>query len=217
MPNNSHLVKKNSTNQNIKTMENKFFTLIKPALNYIDKGNFFRQPFSWLYTIIAVLSLLVPFYLLYQAIDSNIFKAPAKFIIVFILIWFVIAFVSWLSFQLWWDRKSKVSKTTEEGEEFIATPVFSHLIQTFGECLGMWVGIVGFAFALIATIILGSEGAYLARTLGMGFLSTGAANIILMPIYGFLIIVFFRFAAEIFRALTSIANTAKKQIKFFEK
>ncbi len=198
-------------------MENKFFTLIRPMLSYIDKGDFFRKPFSWLYTIIAVLNLIIPFYILYTAIDGNIFKTPVKFIIVFILIWFVIAFVSWLSFQLWWDRKNKVSKTTEEGEEFIATPVFSHLIQTFGEWFGMWIGIVGFAFALIATIIIGSEGAYLARTLGLGFLETGAINIILMPIYGFLTIVFFRFIAEIFRALTSIANTAKKQLKFFEK
>ncbi|MFP4556823.1 MAG: hypothetical protein ACLFNU_08125 [Bacteroidales bacterium] len=191
-------------------MDSKFFTFIKPALTFVDNGDFFRKPFNWLYTILAALNLLAPIFILISAINNNIFTTPAKYIIVFILVWLVVLLVSWLSFQLWWDRREKVAKTSEVGQDFIATPVFSHFIQTIGEWFGLWVGILGFAFALIATIFLGSDGDFMARQLGMGFLGVGFQNIILMPIYGFLIIVFFRFLAETFRALASIANNTKK-------
>jgi len=111
---------------------------------------------------------------------------------------------------IWWDRKIKVTATSVEGNEFIATPVFSHLIQTFGEWIGTWIGIVGFTVAILTTIILGNEGDYLSYQIGIPFLKTGFAFIILMPIYGFLIIVISRFLAEQFRALSSIANNTRK-------
>lgn len=198
-------------------MDNIFFTFIKPVLAYVDKGHFFRKPFGWLYLIIAALNLLFPVAVLIGVIDNNFFKfANAQAITVFFLIWIMIVFVSWLSFQLWWQRREMVVATSEEGAEFVATPVFSHLIQTFGEWLGMWIGIVGFWFALVATIILGSDAGMLARQLGIPFLEAGVLFIIIMPIYGFLVVVFFRFLAELFRALTSLANTAKKQLSYFE-
>ena len=191
-------------------MDNKFFTFIKPYLSYIDNGHFYRKPFSWLYIIFAVLNLLLPIFIFYKAVDNRIFDAPSKFIIVFLLIWIIIAFVSWISFQLWWDRKFKVTATSVEGDEFIATPVFSNLIQTFGEWIGTWIGIVGFTVAILTTLILGNEGDNLSYQIGIPFLKTGFAFIILMPIYGFLIIVISRFLAEQFRALSSIANNTRK-------
>jgi len=191
-------------------MENKFFTFIKPYLTFIDNGHLYRKPFSWLYTLLAVVNLILPIYIFYQAADNRIFDAPAKFIIVFLLVWIIIAFASWISFQLWWDRKSKVITTSSEGDEFVATPVFSHLIQTIGEWLGTWIGIVGFSVALLTTLILGDEGYYLSSLLGLGFMKTGFLFIILMPIFGFLIIVATRFLAEQFRALSSIANNTRK-------
>ena len=191
-------------------MENKFFTFIKPYLSFIDNGHLYRKPFCWLYTLLAVINLILPIYIFYQAADNGIFDAPAKFIIVFLLVWIIIAFASWISFQLWWDRKSKVITTSSEGDEFVATPVFSHLIQTIGEWLGTWLGIVGFSVALLTNLILGDEGYYLSRQLGLGFMKTGFLFIILMPIYGFLIIVATRFLAEQFRALSSIANNTRK-------
>ncbi|TVR41990.1 MAG: hypothetical protein EA394_04770 [Bacteroidia bacterium] len=198
-------------------MDNVFFNFIKPVLAFIDKGDFFRKPFGWLYTIIAVINLIIPIAVLVAAIDNNVFRMPGKFVFVFILIFLVVAFVSWLSFQIWWDRRDKVTITSKEGEEFIATPVFSHLIQTFGEWLGAWIGILGFSFALFSTIFLGEEARLLSGQIGLPFLETGILFIILMPIYGFLTVVFFRFLAEIFRALTSLANTAKRQLSYFEK
>jgi len=191
-------------------MDNKFLTFIKPYLSFIDNGHLYRKPFSWLYTILAIINLILPLYIFYMAADNNIFDSPAKFIIVFLLLWVIIAFAGWVSFQLWWDRKSKIIDTSVEGDEFVATPVFSHLIQTIGEWLGTWIGIVGFGFALLTTIILGDDGYYLSRQIGLDFMETGWLFVVLMPIYGFLIIVVTRFLAEQFRALASIANNTKK-------
>ena len=190
-------------------MDNKFFTFIKPYLSYIDKGHLYRNPFSWLYVLFAIINLILPIYIFFQALDNRIFDSPAKYIIMFFLVWIIIALASWVSFQLWWDRKSKVSLTSSEGDEFVATPVFSHLIQTLGEWLGTWFVIVGFSVSLLTAIFIGDDANYLSY-LGIPFLETGFLSIIINPIYGFLIIVGFRFLAEQFRALSSIANNTRK-------
>ncbi|MDO5665005.1 MAG: hypothetical protein Q4G63_07090 [Bacteroidia bacterium] len=191
-------------------MENKFLTFIKPYLSYIDNGQFFRKPLSWLYTLLAIVNLLIPIYVFYIASKSGIFNSPAKFVIVFLLLWMIIVFAGWVSFQLWWDRKSRINMSSTTDDEFIATPALSHLIQTFGEWIGTWIGLVGFGFALLTTIILGKEGYYLGENLGIPYLSTGWIAILTMPITGFLIIVFSRFLAEQIKALSAIANNTKK-------
>ena len=38
--------------------DNKFFSFFEPVLKYIDTGKFFREPFRWLYAILAILNLL---------------------------------------------------------------------------------------------------------------------------------------------------------------
>jgi len=191
-------------------MDNKFLTFIKPYLLFIDNGNLYRKPFSWLYAIMAIVNLILPLFVFYMAADNRIFSSSAKFIIVFLLVWIIIAFASWVSFQLWWDRKSKITDTSTESDEFVATPVFSHLIQTIGEWLGTWIGIVGFGATLLTTIILGDSGYYFSNLIGFSFIKTGWLFVVLMPIYGFLIIVVSRFLAEQFRALASIANNTRK-------
>ena len=192
-------------------MKNKFFTFITPYLNFIDRGDIFRKPFSWLYALYAIINLLVPFIALFWAIEKNIFEyGDSKVLMIFFFNWIVIAFASWVSFQLFWDRRIKVTQTTIEGDEFLATPVFSHFVQTLGEWIGTWVGIVGTAISLSFTIFMGDIGSYYMQDLGIPFFEAGITSIILMPIYGFLIIVFGRFLAETFRALSSIANNTKK-------
>lgn len=192
-------------------MENKFLTFIRPYLSFIDNGHFFRKPFSWLYTLLAIINLLIPINVFYQASDNRIFDSPAKYIIVFLLVWVIIAFASWVGFQLWWDRKSKINMASTAGDEFIATPALSHFIQTLGEWIGTWIGLVGFGFALLATIILGDEGYYLGNSFGIPYLNTGWMAILSMPIVGFLIIVFSRFLAEQIKALSAIANNTKQR------
>jgi hypothetical protein len=82
-----------------------------------------------------------------------------------------------------------------------------------GEWIGTWIGLVGFGFALLTTIILGNEGYYFSEIIGIPYLNTnsGWMAILTMPIVGFLIIVFSRFLAEQIRALSAIANNTKKQ------
>jgi hypothetical protein len=191
-------------------MDNKFFTFIKPYLSFIDNGHFFRKPFVWLYTLLAAVNLIFPIYIFYKAVDNNIFEAPVKSIIVFLIVWIIIAFASWVSFQLWWDRKQKVTTIYANGDDFVAIPVFSHFIQTMGEWLGTWIGIVGFSVALLGTLLLGDDEGGLPRQIGAPFLETGFVAIVKMPIYGFLIVVFARSIAEVLRALASIANNTKK-------
>ncbi len=197
-------------------MDNKFFTFLKPALDYIDTGKLFRKPVSWLYTIIAVINLLIPFYILYVIIDNKIFSyASGKDTVVLILLLIITAGISWLGFQLWWDRKEKVSTSSEESDDFVATPVIAHVLKTTGEWLGLWIGVFGFLAAVILTVFYGGDSG-MGAAMGFDFVSAGVDAIIRLPIMGFLTIVVFRFFAEFVKALPTIANSAKKQLKYFE-
>ena len=191
-------------------MENKFFNFIAPYLSAIDDGKFIRKPFSWLYSLIAIINLLLPFYLLYQAINNRMFDYGGKIIFGFILAWVTISIACWIGFQIWWDRKNKITSFFSTGDEFIATPTFSHFIQTFGEWIGTLVGLIGFIFGLLSIIALGEVGYFLSRQLGVPFINMGILSIIFAPIYGFLIIILTRFLAEQIRALVAIANNTKK-------
>lgn len=195
-------------------MDNKLLTFIKPYLSLIDNGHLYRRPFIWLYAIFAIINLIYPIYFFLNSTDDNhIFDLPAKYVIAFCFVWIIIGFASWISFQLWMDRKSKIINTSIEGDYFVVTPVVSHLIQTIGEWLGTWIGIVGFGTALSATIILGSEGFYFLEHIGLGFLYPRSfvlwVSIVLTPIYGYLIIVATRFLAELIRAPATNANKTK--------
>ncbi|MFO7790338.1 MAG: hypothetical protein R6V32_07185 [Bacteroidales bacterium] len=185
---------------------NKFTAFISPVLKTVDEGDFFRKPMSWLYFLMAVLNLLLPFYVLYQAIDGNIFGGKAKWVFAFILIWLFLIAASWIGFQIWWNRKDRVTTATEKDDEFVSTPVFSHFLQTFGEWLGSFYAIAGFGVALIGVIFLG-EGSTLP---GLQMFTGSWINIIIYPLTGYLIVVLFRFIAEQTRALVQIANNTKK-------
>jgi hypothetical protein len=182
-------------------MENKFLTFIRPYLSYIDDGHFFRKLFSWLYILLAVVNLLIPIYLLSWAVIGGITS---------MLLWVIIAFTGWVSFQLWWNRRSKINMYSITGDDFVATPVFSHFIQTLGEWLGIHIGLVGFGFALTGRVFGRVFFIELFEEENPYFL-TGWVGVITMPIIGFLIIVFFRYLSERMRALASIANNTKKQ------
>jgi hypothetical protein len=188
----------------------KIFSFIAPFLSFIDSGKLFRKPFSWLYIALAALNVVLPFWILYKAIDSSIFDYGAKFVFAFLFIWIVTLAASWVGFQIWWNRRTKVLESSSEGSEFPATPVIAHFIQTIGEWLGSWVAIVGFGFSLFSWIFLGEEAAAaLGSAMELPF-SGGLVPMIVTPITGFMIIVLFRFFAEQCRALATIANNTKK-------
>lgn len=181
-----------------------FFNFSKPYLDFVGKGKIF----SFVYLIMAVINLILPFVIMYMVIDSGFFRAGAKYVFTFIFSWLVIVFACWIGFQIWWDRRSKVSEVAES--EFIATPIFSEILQTAGEWLGTLIGIIGFGVGLIATIALGNEARYLFDVIGMGSLGMGPIVIIIGPIIGFFTIIIFRFLAEQLRILAALANNTKE-------
>lgn len=187
-------------------MNNKLFTFLDPLLGYIDNGRFFREPFRWLYVIFAVLNLLFPIAILVKVIDTRFFKfAEGKAIFAFILIFIILCGGAWGSYLLWMNRKNKLKEVIQEDNEFIAIPVVSHLTQTVGEWLGLYIGVVGTLCSLIIALLAANELQYVMPV------STGI--FFLMPIYGFLIVVFARLLAELYRALAVIANNTKKLTK----
>ncbi len=196
----------------VETSGNKLLTFINPYLAYIDSGQLFRKPFSWLYILMGVINLLLPLVILYELIDNKIFSAPFKIAFAILLGWLVIALAGWVSFQIWWDRKSKITVTSADNAEFVATPAFSHLIQTFGEWIGTWIGFAGSLFALFTSILLRGEDRYMIGQIPIvgEYLHGGFAYVFLMPAFGFLIIVFARFMAEQIKALSVIANNTKR-------
>ena len=188
--------------------DNKFFSFFDPVLKYIDTGKFFREPFRWLYAILAILNLLFPIVLLVRAIESDLFRLGGGGVItVFIFIWIVVVFISWIGFQIWWNRRKKIYSVITAHDDFVAIPVFSNFIQTFGEWLGMLIGIGNPMLILIVAVFLKGD----TSMLRLPLVGSGALiNIVLHPIYGFMIVVVTRAIAETFRALTAIANNTKK-------
>ncbi|MEM5948616.1 hypothetical protein WKV44_08680 [Spirochaetia bacterium 38H-sp] len=188
----------------------KFFNFIKPYLDFIDSGKLYREPFSWIYIVISVLNLVLPLYMLISSVINGVFAAGFNFAIAFLLVWIVIAFTGWLGFQLWWNRSKRVIAISEEGADFVATPVFAHFIQTFGEWAGTCLAIVGFFATVIFNIFFGKDAFWFASMIGLGAFQGGWINLVFLPILGFFIIIFSRFIAESARALAAIANNTRK-------
>jgi hypothetical protein len=181
-----------------------FFNFARPYLDFISQG----KVFFLIYIIMAAVNLLLPFAVLFKAVDVGLFQGPAKLVFAFLLSWIVIAFACWIGFQIWWHRRTIVSDVSTS--EFVATPIFSEILQTLGEWLGTFIGIIGAGVGLIATIFLGAEARYLFMATGMEFLDMGAAVILVGPVIGFFIIITFRFLAEQVRILAALANNTKE-------
>ena len=183
-----------------------FFNFAKPYFDYIGKGRIY----TLVYVVMALLNLLVPLAVIFVVIQSGYMRhAGTSVVIAFIVLWLIIAFASWIGFQLWWYRKSSVKNF--ESKDFIATPVVSDILQTFGECLGTFVGIVGAGAGIIAVFFLGHAREYLFH--GFSFLRFGPLLIAGGPVAGFFILLIFRFIAEQIRIFAAIANNTKQHIR----
>jgi hypothetical protein len=193
-----------AVNNNIgQTGGNPFFDFSKPYLDIIGK----EKIFSFVYYVMAVLNLLLPVVIMVAVIYSGF--PSGKLGVAFGFSWLVVTFACWISFQLWWDRRTKISDTADT--QFVATVAFSSILQTVGEWVGTFIGIVGAGVGLVATVLLGSHSAIIFEMIGMDFLSAmGPGVIIVGPVTGFFIIVIFRFLAEQLLVFASIANNTGK-------
>ena len=186
---------------------NKLLYFFKPYFDYIDAGLLFKKPFYWLYAVFAGLNLLAPLLIIIGAFSNNIFDLPGKFTFAFLFIWVFSAVAHVLGFQLWWRRKDQVMEQSKEGSDFVATPVYAHLVQTSGEFLGSYLAILFTGIGLISTIILGGDAGRIVRFFPVPVPVDNAFVLIFMgPAIGFFLIVSFRVLAELIRALASIAN-----------
>ena len=182
---------------------NSFFTFSKPYLDFIGK----EKIFGLVYVVMAVLNLLLPLVIIFQAINAGLFQAGGRFTVAFILSWIVIVFACWIGFQLWWDRKKKLKSVSTS--EFVATPIFSGIIETFGEWMGTMIGIIGAGVGLIASIFLGNSAGMLFSAMGLNFMQYGVLVVIIGPVVGFFTIIVFRFLAEQLRIFAALANNVK--------
>ena len=187
-----------------KLVESPFFIFAKPYFEFIGKGKIF----SLVYYLMAAANLILPFVILYLVIDSGLFSLGAKYVFAFIFSWLVIVFACWIGFQLWWDRLKKVRDIGTS--EFIAIPMLSEIIQTFGEWLGTLIGIVGAGVGLIAVIFLGKDMNQLFNYIGLDFMKYGIANVIIGPVIGCAIIIVYRFFAELIRLFAALVNNTKE-------
>lgn len=193
-----------------KSNDNPFLGFAKPYFDFIGKGKIY----SIFYVAMAFLNLLLPLVVIYVVIDSGFLQnSGARVVVAFMISWLVIAFSSWVGFQLWWTRKSGIRRF--ESSDFIATPVISDILQTFGECLGSFIAINGVGIGFIATVLLWDVTRIPLSVVTFGVLDSGGyfycgpAAIVGSLITAFVIIIFFRFIAEQIRIFAAIANNTR--------
>jgi hypothetical protein len=193
--------------------QGKFFTFLNPLIKTFDNGSFFRRPMSLLYKLFAIVFLLVPLVLLISGI-RNLEYLRASYTLALVLAFLILSFTSWLCFQIWWSRSKHINEIIRKDSEFVVTPLIAHMLQTTGESLGIFIGIGLFLSMLVALLVAGSEG---VRAISMGDLAdlTGGAaiGILVIPMYGFFIVLIFRFLAEQIKTWAAIANNTKKERK----
>lgn len=173
-----------------------------PYIKLIDSGALYRQPFKVLYTVFAVLNLLGILGVLGIMFQGGIAPVVAGIFGIFAL---------WIGFQIWWDRREKVNAFVNPGSEFVALPVFSHLLQTNGEWAGTVFAIAGVGASLGGLLSsMGSSGRGYYGSDPMAMLGgMGVAGLIIAPIGGFLIIILTRALAEQIRALARVADNTR--------
>jgi len=181
---------------------NKVVSFVKLALGYIDSGNFFRAPVKGFYVLLAVLSVLAPFYLLYlffTEVEVTVWKA-----LVLLLCGVVVVAGGAVTALMWWYRKDQLATMVAEEDDFPVTPIMTHLMRTAGEASGFFVGIVLFLCALVLWVLGGD----LLRGVLPGF--KGFVSLFLLPVIGFLIVLVTRFNAETLYALAATASNTKR-------
>lgn len=193
-------------------MANTPHSFVKPFLGYIDNGDFFRKPFRILYLVIAVVVALAPFFALWSIIDSGVFKfAKAGMIIGIVLAWLVMLAGFLFVALIWWTRADQLQDLGRSGDEYPVTPIFAHFVRTSGESGGVIVGGVMFLVTLILLIFSGKQGGALLSSVP-GLAGGTWVTVFMMPVAGFLIVLFSRFISEQIRAIVNIAQNTKRSI-----
>ncbi|MBD5297979.1 MAG: hypothetical protein HDS21_07885 [Bacteroides sp.] len=187
-------------------MDSKFFNLIRPLTNYIDSGRFFSQPLQCIYYVFGILCLLIPFYVIYELADWGFFSyANGKELLSFFVVIIGLLGVCILCFLLWFNRAEKLSTLLSPNSKFVAVPAVANLIQTGGEVFGIFMGVFGFYCSLFY-LLLDTRFFFIPNDI----YHLGIMGVIVMPIFGYVIVVGSRYLAELVLSIADIANNTDK-------
>lgn len=175
---------------------------INPVLRYIDSGKFFREPFKWVYYILGVLNVIIPYKLIAMISEYGRYL-DGKYMTCLVLLTIISIPFAFYGAMLWIKRGNELKRDAGDGSRFIAIPIVANFVQTSGEWLGYLMGVGGFITALMLLLFGGRELGYFLP------MDVNPLSLIAFPICGFLIVVFARFIAESFLALASIANNTQ--------
>lgn len=179
----------------------KLFGFIGSALDFVDSGRFFRDPFKWVYYLLGVTNFAIPLMLIVQLCNDAKYMPGKSIFMTILMIIFALA-IAFFACVWWFKRGNALVLDARAGSRFVAIPMISNLTQTFGEVIGLWVGAYGFIFVLVGFLFMGDEVSYLTDGYGLWCL-------IIFPVAGYLIVLFSRFLAELYLALASIANNTQ--------
>ena len=161
--------------------ENKRECMVKSYLGFIDTNVLFKKPVSCLF---AIVSLLLPIYVLSQFIQFRIFQiGEARFIAACIILLLILAFAGVFGAAIWWFRRI----TRDEGPGWYNN--FRRFIQTVGEWLGTVAAISVFGIVIVLMIFLSEEYHMMISILPFPFLDVNIVTAFYGLIAGFIIII----------------------------
>ena len=161
--------------------QNKGQGLVKQYLKFIDTNILFKKPVSCLF---AVLSLLLPLFVLGLIIQSDIFGSKdGKYIAAGILILIILCFAGIFGALIWWHRRIN----RDDGPN--PYPNFRRFIQTAGEWLGTILAISVFGTVLVLLIFIPKDYYRIAGALPFPIPGINIASAFYGPVGGFIIII----------------------------
>ena len=184
-----------------------FFTFSNPFTKSIDDGTIFTKFTGLIYSAVAIIFLCLPFYVLYEGFDNNIFDAPFKYVFLAILFFAAFTFCCWVSFQILFNRKNQF-QGLDRSRGYVATSIAANVVSTFGEILAVFWAVIGTVFSVLALIF--DDASSFTSILGFEGMGSAIVDVIYFPITAFLILVFFRWAAELIVSLADIARNTRR-------
>jgi len=155
--------------------------IVRPYLGFLDTNVLFKKPVSCL---LAIVSLLIPVYVLSQFLRFNIFESSeSKFIIAAILIVLILAFAGIFGALIWWFRRIN----RDEGPKWYNN--FRRFIQTYGEWLGTVFAISVFGIVIVLMALLSNEYYAITRIFPFAVPDVDIITAFYGPIGGFIIII----------------------------
>lgn len=185
-----------------------FTKFLNPVFNFLDSGKLFKQPLMYLYYAIGAALCVFGFIKIIENFDGfSYYPGAYKFFI--ILMMFVLLAACVFTLLFWFRRANDLKKERFEDTRFIAIPVVASILRTFGEYLGILVAYLAVCYGVLSCLILSFE--------GVEYLKVGLISIFGGAIAGYMIVVFFRYSAELILALAAIANNTKDTVEALKK